>query len=709
MKKNKSVKAKRKKQLIGPTGKFKSEQFFNRELSWLEFNSRVLNEAVDERTPLLERFRFLSIYASNLDEFVMKRVGGLKGQLESDFSYVSIDGLSPSEQLTRIREKLLVDNKIQERTFNELKEALSRHKIQLIKWDQLKPEEREFCDEYFKTKIFPILTPLSVDSGKPFPFISNLSYSFGLYLKNPMTREISFSRVKLPENVHVWLEIPFKNGENRKLINTSQIIKANLSSLYHGLEIVDVMPFRVTRNADWEHADEDTEDLLELVEESVNFRRLQEPIRLECLNNCNKEMLKYLKDELQLKDDDIYFYDSTLDYLSLSSIADLDIPSLSYPGWRPVTHLPFQKGNIFERIRERDLFVHHPYENFVTSAERFIVEASEDPNVLSIKMTLYRTGDNSQFIKSLIEAAENGKQVVCLIELKARFDEKRNIHWARKMEEAGVHVVYGVVGLKTHTKIAMVVRKESKGQLLRYVHIGTGNYNSKTAKLYTDMGVFTVDERITTEVNEVFNYLTGTSLKMDYKTLLVAPINAKSSFIKLIESQTKKAKAGHKVRIVAKMNSLEDAVLTESLYEASNAGVEIDLIVRGFCCLKPGVKGLSDNIRVVSIIGRFLEHSRVFFFSDADSEWEGTYYIGSADWMHRNMHARVEVMTPIFLETIKQKIAGFLKVLLSDKRSSWELDSSGKYQQRKGGEKSGTHLVMMKSTLEELEKSEFTN
>ncbi|MAZ48858.1 MAG: polyphosphate kinase 1 [Halobacteriovoraceae bacterium] len=706
MKKNKTLKGKKKKQLFSPTGKFNPDEFFNRELSWLEFNSRVLNEAVDERTPLLERFRFLSIYASNLDEFVMKRVGGLKGQLESDFSYKSIDGLSPQEQLLKIREKLLVDNKLQEKTFELLKDELRKNKIELIKWEQLSSSERDFCNEHFLTKIFPILTPLSVDSGKPFPFISNLSYSFGLYLKNPLTQEVSFSRVKLPENVHKWLELPLEKDQERRLINTSQIIKANLSTLYHGLEIVDVMPFRVTRNADWEHADEDTEDLLELVEEAVNFRRLQEPIRLECLNNCNKEMLKYLKDELQLKDTDIYFYESALDYLSSNSIADLDIPELSYPGWRPLTHMPFQKGNIFERIRERDLFVHHPYENFVTSAERFIVEASEDPNVLSIKMTLYRTGDNSQFIRSLIEAAENGKQVVCLIELKARFDEKRNIHWARKMEDAGVHVVYGIVGLKTHTKIAMVVRKESKGQLLRYVHIGTGNYNSKTAKLYTDMGIFTIDKGITSEVNEVFNYLTGTSLKVDYQTLLVSPINAKSSFIRLIEKQAKLASQGEKVRIVAKMNSLEDAVITEALYAASQAGVQIDLIVRGFCCLKPGVKGLSENIRVISIIGRFLEHSRVFFFSSPGSEWEGDYYIGSADWMHRNMHARVEVMAPILLSSIKEKISVFLKVLLSDKRSAWELDSSGNYLQRKGGEKSGTHLVMMKKTLEELEKSD---
>lgn len=703
MKKNKtSDKIKKKKKVFKPSKKYIADHFFNRELSWLEFNYRVLNEAIDDRTPLLERCRFLSIYSSNLDEFVMKRVGGLKGQLESDFSYISIDGLLPKEQLKRIREKLLVDNRTQEETFEKIKTQLEKEKVQLLKWDQINPKEIEYCNEYFERNIFPLLTPLSVDSGKPFPFISNLSYSFGLYLKNPITQEKSFSRVKVPDNIHKWIPLPKNEKGEWRLINTTSIIKANLSALYHGLEILEVMPFRVTRNADWEHADEDTEDLLELIEESVNFRRLQEPVRLECLNDSSQEMLNYLIEELDLKEDDVYFYDKTLDYLSMSSIADLNIPHLSYPEWRPLTQATFQRGDLFERIRERDLFVHHPYDNFVTSTERFIVEASEDPQVLSIKMTLYRTGDNSQFIKSLIEAAENGKQVVCLIELKARFDEKRNIYWARKMEEAGVHVVYGVVGLKTHSKIAMVVRKESNGGLLRYVHIGTGNYNSKTARLYTDLGLFTVNPKITVEVNEVFNYLTGTSLKIDYKNLLVAPINAKSTFLRLIEKQMKRAQAGKKVRIVAKMNSLEDAVITEALYAASSAGVSIELIVRGFCCLKPGIKDLSENIKVTSIIGRFLEHSRIYFFSDGESEWSGDYYIGSADWMHRNMHARVEVLVPITDDQVQEKIAFFLEALDKDKRSAWELNSTGQYSQRKGSEKSGTHNFMMEKTLAEI-------
>ena len=706
MKTNSSKKKyKKKKKGFKPPSKYVPEHFFNRELSWLEFNARVLHEAVDERTPLLERCRFLAIYSSNLDEFVMKRVGGLKGQLESHYSYISIDGLLPRDQLKLIREKLLLDNQLQEKTFERVKHLLEKQGIKLITWEQASIEEKKYCNEYYLKNIFPLLTPLSVDSGKPFPFISNLSYSFGLYLHNPQTSERSFSRVKVPHNIHQWIKLPQKNEGEIRLINTSALISANLHTLYHGLDILEIMPFRVTRNADWEHADEDTEDLLELVEESVNFRRLQEPVRLECLQNCNKEMLSYLVEELNLAEEDVYYYKQTLDYLSMASIAELEKSQLSHPEWRPVTQLAFRPGNIFERIKERDLFVHHPYDNFLTSTERFIVEASEDPQVLSIKMTLYRTGDNSQFIKSLIDAAENGKQVVCLIELKARFDEKRNIFWARKMEDAGVHVVYGVVGLKTHSKIAMVVRKENNGELLRYVHIGTGNYNSKTATLYTDLGLFTANSDITSEVNEVFNYLTGTSLKIDYKHLLVAPLNAKSSFIRLIDRQIKRAKSGLKVKIIAKMNSLEDAALTESLYAASQAGVEVELIVRGFCCLRPQVKGLSDNINVISVIGRFLEHSRIYFFSDGLSdgkdEWSGDYYMGSADWMHRNMHARVEVITPIYDQLVQQNMASFLQTLRQDNRCAWELKADGSYRQRKGQESSSTHQLLMRSLINE--------
>ncbi len=675
--------------------------FFNREYSWLEFNERVLHEACDERTPLLERVRFLTIYVSNLDEFVMKRVGGLKSQAESSFTFRSIDGKSPKEQLVKIREMILSSNKKHALALKEIKEKLKKEKIFLLNYDSLSETEKEYCNTYFLNEIYPILTPLSVDPGKPFPFISDLSYSFGIYLKGVFDQDRIFSRVKVPESIHCWIQLP-GNEEEYRLINTADIIKNNLDHLYRGMEIEYVMPFRITRNADWEHADEDTEDLLVLIEESINSRRLQEPIRVECLDDHNPEMLQYLKDELNLNDEDVYSHPETFDYLSLNSIADLPIIHLKYTDWRPVSLPTFQRHNIFEIIKEKDRFVHHPYDNFSTTVERFIKEASEDRQVLSIKMTLYRTGDNSPIIRALINAAENGKQVVCLIELKARFDEKRNIYWAKRMEDAGVHVVYGIVGLKTHSKIAQIVRKENSGELLTYVHISTGNYNSKTAKLYTDTGLFTVDKRITSEVIEVFNYLTGSSLKMDYKELLVSPVTAKSGFIKLINDQIKAANDGDKkCQIIAKMNSFEDIAIAEELYKASQAGVEIILIVRGFCCLKPGIPGVSDNIKVISIIGRFLEHSRIFYFGNSEKE---KVYMGSADWMHRNMHGRVEVITPIYNDEIIKQCKDFLDILINDERNAWDLLPDGSYEQRNGRKETSTHLTMMNLSLIELQK-----
>lgn len=696
----------KKKKKFKPTKRYESDHFLNREISWLEFNSRVLNEAIDDRTPLLERLKFLGIYSTNLDEFVMKRVGGLKGQFESEYSYTSIDGLTPKEQLQLIRQRIK-DEMIQlDDTLMDIVKSLKKENVELLRWDECNEVEHEYLRDYFEKNIFPILTPLSVDSGKPFPFISNLSHSYGVFLEDPREGGKIFSRVKIPPQVTPWILIPRKEKESYRFISAAQIIRNNLHKLYPGVNILSVMPFKVTRNADWEHDDDDTEDLLELIEESVNYRRLQETIRIECLEDHDEEMLQYLMSELDLKPHDLYIHKRFFDYPSLFSLLQADLTDLKDIEWRPQTMPWFNRGNIFDVIKEKDRFVHHPYENFQSSVEKLVVQASEDPDVMSIKMTLYRTEENSPFIKALIKAAEDGKQVVCLIELKARFDEKRNIHWAKKMEEAGVHVVYGIVGLKTHTKITMVVRKEVTGELLRYAHIATGNYNSKTAKLYTDMGLFTVNPEVTTELNEVFNYLTGSSLKIDYKNLLVSPINAKSTFIKLIYKQIKKAKQGEKVRIVAKMNSMEDGVISEALYEASQAGVEIILIVRGFCCLKPGVKGLSENIKVISIIGRFLEHSRVFFFSDAGKEWEGEYYIGSADWMHRNMHARVEVITPIYFDEIKEQLAEFFQVLLKDKRSAWDLKSDGSYVQRKGDENTGSHNQLMDQTLKKLKDLE---
>ncbi len=689
-------------------GDIDHQHFLNREQSWLEFNERVLNEARDERTPLLERLKFLSIFTSNQDEFVMKRVGGLREQIAAGYSYISIDGKTPRQQLDLIRDRIKANIDEQNRIFQEILPGLNKNGIFLCKWEELTDDEKNFAVEYFKTNVYPILTPLSVDPGHPFPFISNLSLSLGIRLRNPNAPEsISFSRVKIPDVLPSLLQLPGNKNKVYRFVRLGEIIEQNISMLFPGMEIVSVMLFRVTRNAELAHDDEDAEDLLEVVEESVRERRFAECIRLEHKKMPDKWMLKFLKKELELLDEDIYEVESLIDYTRIKPIIDLDIPELKYKAWVPVIPRPLAKDlemNIFDKIKENDILVHHPYESFGASVERFITMASVDPKVLAIKMTLYRTGDSSPIVRALIRAAEKGKQVVCLIELKARFDEERNIYWAGKLEKAGVHVVYGIIGLKTHTKISLVVRQEQNNRITTYAHIGTGNYNGQTANLYTDLGVLTCRKDVCSEVIEVFNYITGKSLKTDYSKLLVAPLNMKSTFIKLIQKEMQNAKAGKPAYIYAKMNQLEDITLIEQLYEASSAGVKIDLVVRGFCCLRPRVKGLSDNINVHSIVGRFLEHSRMYYFADGSSEMEkGKFFIGSADWMHRNLHNRVEVITPIYDEQAISKLVEFIQITLADNRQSWLLNSDGTYTQKQAPNENSiisTHQLMMQKTIE---------
>jgi polyphosphate kinase len=676
--------------------------FINRDISWLEFNRRVLNEAGDDRTPLLERLRFLLIFSSNLDEFVMKRVGRLKRQVSSGLMYKSVDGLNAQDQFTKIRQHIQKDLEERQRIFMELVPKLKEHGIEFLEWEELNLTDQKFCEDYFREKIFPVLTPLSVDPGHPFPFISNLSFSLGMVLKNPQTDFVLFSRVKIPQVISPWIQI--KKEKNLVFVNIISIIKNNLHLLYPGMEFLQVTPFRITRNADVEHRDDEAEDLMLVVEEGLKERRLAECVRLEMMPAADRQMLDFLKESLELNDDDIYILDYPLEYAAFKTIVDLDIPHLKYKPWIPVVPMEFiDENHLFSLIRHQDQLVHHPYESFTGTVEKFISHAADDPHVLTIKMTLYRTGDNSPFIKSLIRAAENGKQVVCLIELKARFDEQRNIFWAHKLEDAGVHVVYGVIGFKTHTKTALVIRQESDGEIVRYAHIGTGNYNSQTSNLYTDLGLLTANKKITDEVIEVFNYLTGSSLKTDYKSILVAPINMKSQFIQLIEAETEHHLKTGKGQIMAKMNSMEDEVMTEALYKASQAGVKITLIVRGFCCLKPGVKGLSENIQVISIIGRFLEHSRIFYFAQGQTDIEeGLFFIGSADWMHRNLHNRVELVVPVEHKKLKEKLMTFLNTVLADNRRSWLMHEDGTYSQQRpkdGEEERGTHEVMMHKTL----------
>ena len=527
-----------------------------------------------------------------------------------------------------------------------------------------------------------------------------------MILKNPMTDTVLFSRVKIPEVIPGLIPLPKAEGEKRfRFVSTMTIVRSNLHLLYPGMEIQQTVPFRVSRNADVDHREDEAQDLLILVEEGIKERRLAECVRLEIHKDTDPSMTSFLKDSLEILDDDVYEMDFPIDFGILKTIVDLDLPELKFKPWQPIIPKVFaENSNIFTLIRQGDMLVHHPYESFSGTVEKFISSAAEDPHVLTIKMTLYRTGDNSPFIKNLIRAAEKGKQVVALVELKARFDEQRNIVWAQKLEDAGVHVVYGILGLKTHTKTTLVIRQESDGEIMSYAHVGTGNYHSQTSNLYTDLGLLTCNKKITEEVIEVFNYLTGSSLKTDYNEILVAPINMKSTFMNKIQQEIKNKKAGKPARIIAKMNAMEDEVITELLYEASSVGVEVILMVRGFCSLKPGMKGLSENIKVYSIIGRFLEHSRIFYFANgSDSYADGDFFIGSADWMHRNLHNRVELIVPIFETRLKDKLWEFLDVVLRDNRQVWMLNEDGTYTQRvpaEGEEEVGTHVTMMNKTIQ---------
>jgi polyphosphate kinase len=679
--------------------------FLNRDISWLQFNRRVLHEASDRRNPLLERLRFLIIFSSNLDEFVMKRVGYLKHLIHSGFTHRSIDGQTAEEQLASIRKHINEDLERQRGIYLELVTELQRQDIFIFNFDDLNGEDQDYLNGYFKRKVFPVLTPLSVDPGHPFPFISNLSYSLGLILRNPQTETILFSRVKIPEVIPGLIALPKADGEKRhRFVTTVTLVRSNLHMLYPGMEIQQTVPFRVSRNADVDHREDEAQDLLILVEEGIKERRLAECVRLEIHKDTDPNITNFLKDSLEIVDEDIYLMDFPIDFSILKPIVDLDLPQLKFKPWQPIIPKAFfENPNIFNIIRHGDILLHHPYESFSGTVEKFIAAAADDPHVLTIKMTLYRTGDNSPFIKNLIKAAEKGKQVVCLVELKARFDEQRNIVWAQKLEDAGVHVVYGILGLKTHTKTALIIRQESDGEIISYAHIGTGNYHSQTSNLYTDLGLLTCNKKICEEVIEVFNYLTGSSLKTDYRDILVAPVNMKSTFMSKIQAEVKNKKAGRPARIIAKMNSMEDEVITEALYEASRAGVPVTLIVRGFCCLKPKIPGLSENIEVISVIGRFLEHSRIFYFANGQASiTDGDFMIGSADWMHRNLHNRVELITPIFDPKLKEKLWEFIEIILQDNRQAWVLNSDGTYSQKKpaeGEEERGTHSLVMSKTI----------
>lgn len=695
--KKKSKAAKRKRPTLKPTKftkviirgrEFDPTLFVNRDLSWLEFNSRVLNEAIDPRTPLLERLRFCDIWRSNHDEFMMKRIGLLFNKIEEGDSRLTLDGKGPTELLYLLRTKVL--EQIQTFSTNyakTLQPELKKQGIELLTWDECSADEQKFLAQYFKDNVFPILTPLAVDSGHPFPFLSNLSKSIGVAIRRPKSKNKDFARVKIPTEIAPWVRLrsPIENAY--RFINIEEIIVANLKHLFYGMQIEGTCVFRVTRNAASKSDLEEPEDLMELVEEGIRERKFAPIVRLEYSKGANEWVLNFLKDELELIDEQVYEMPNIASYVKLGALYDVQRPLLKYEKYVPKSIKGFVPNveadfNIFSAIRKKDYLVHFPYDSFTSTVETFVRTAAEDPKVRAIKIVLYRTDAAGKLVDTLIEAAENGKQVACIVELKARFDEESNIRWATKLEEAGVHVTYGLVDLKTHAKMIVVVRQDHDG-IRSYVNIGTGNYNSETSKLYTDYGYFTCRKPIAEEVLEVFNHLTGRSLKNDYKKILVAPFTMFKQFQSHIEKEIEFAKAGKYSEIIAKMNSFEDPELAEALYRASSAGVKITLYIRGFCCIRPGIKGLSDNIKVISIVGRLLEHSRIYYFSNGSSEpFEGKFYIGSADWMHRNLFDRIEVCTPITQKDLILRLHDYLKLLGSDDRHAWDLKPDGTYLQR---------------------------
>jgi polyphosphate kinase len=673
--------------------------WIDRDLSWLDFNERVLAQALDERTPLLERAKFLAIFTSNLDEFFMKREAVLR------------HGATHAQQelLQQVREKLMSSLERQAECYRQvIIPGLAEHGVFLRSWSELTPRQQEEASKYFQSEVSPALTPLVIDPVHPFPFLSNLSTSLVFRLRDVARQESMFARVKVPGTLKQWvsLEADLKPGQ-KLLVPLYEVIRGNLHSLYSGMEITNITLVRLTRDAEVEVDDDPATDFRTVVKEQIRQRRYEPVVRLEFCVGADPAITEMLRARFELSPVDIYEMREELDYTTLFELLGLPLPTLRDSEWTPLwpTSLPEGHGAIFAAMQTADLLVHHPYESFDASVEHFISAAADDPQTVSIKMTAYRIGDDTPFVKSLIRAAERGKQVACVMEIKARFDEERNLHWAAELERVGAHVTFGVSGLKTHGKTALVVRKEPRG-LRCYVHIGTGNYHVKTARLYADVGLFTCDHRITDDVVNLFHYLTGHADQPNFNAILVAPMTMRPRLLDQIHREMQNKRAGKPARIIAKMNQLEDPNMIEALCEASNAGVSIDLIIRGFCCLRPGVPGHTENIRIRSIIGRFLEHSRIFYFANgAQDPAEGEYYIGSADWMFRNLSKRIEVVTPIFAAGPKQRLWEILDVCLRDQLEGWVLEADGKYEQLRpasgsvGPEANGTHQTLMNLAL----------
>ncbi|CCQ37859.1 polyphosphate kinase [Natronomonas moolapensis 8.8.11] len=711
--------------------------YLNRELSELAFQRRVLREVLDDRTPLLERIRFLSIVTRNLDEFVMKRVGGLKQQIEAGVTETTVDGRTPLEQWEEIHEQLEPMLRKQADCYEtELRPALARAGIEIVAYDDLGAGARSGLREHFERSIKPTLTPLSFDPAHPFPFISNRSLSLAVLTRPHGGDDPTFTRIKIPPNRPRLIEV----GESSRYVLVEELIEHNLDLLLPNVDILDTALFRLTRNAEVRRNEEVAEDLIEMIEDVLEQRRFASAVRMEIESDANPHIRETLREELDLDEREIYDLEGPIDYRDFASLAELDRPELKPDPWSPQSHPRLREDarpafeadegdgesrSVFEHIDEDDILLHHPYHDFGETVQRFLTEAANDPDVLAVKAAIYRTASDSQVIQSLIEAAENGKQVAVMVELKARFDEQNNLEWVRRLEENGIHVAYGTIGLKTHTKTALVVREDDDNDVTLYSHVGTGNYHSETAKGYVDLGLLTADRDIGQDLVTLFNSFTGPGLDEQFRKLLVAPVTMREEFTRYIRREARHARAGRPARIVAKVNGLEDPGIVAELYRASMAGVDIDLIVRDICRLRPGVEGISETVSIHSVVGRFLEHSRIFYFengaraADADdgaaSDPEGAdvdwghpeYYLGSADWMARNLDSRVEAVTPVEDPDIRRQLKFNLELILADNRRRWTMNPDGSYDQQRPED--GERVVDTQAVLMERTRTAVTN
>ncbi len=693
----------------------KPEYYENRELSWLKFDCRVLNEGRDKTIPLLERLKFVSITSSNLDEFFMVRVASLKDMVHAGYRKKDMSGMDAAEQLSAINVKTRELTEQQYHAYNRsLLPLMRQNQIHVLDaYEELTESQQKFVDHYFDENVYPVLTPMAVDASRPFPLIRNKTLNIAALIvkrsengKKPSEKkQVEFATVQVPSVLPRLVEIPSENPEEKIFLLLEQVIEKNIDKLFLNYEVQCAYPYRIMRNADLTIDEDEAVDLLKEIQKQLKMRQWGEVIRLEVEDGIDKRLLRFLKEELKVAEEDIFKIQGPIDLTFLMKLYGLEgYDHLRYPPYRPQRHPGIEPGeNIFDRIREGDILLHHPYQSFDPVVD-FIRQAAKDPDVLAIKQTLYRVSGNSPIIASLAQAAERGKQVSVLVELKARFDEENNIVWAKKLEQAGCHVIYGLVGLKTHSKIALAVRREEEG-IRRYVHLGTGNYNDSTAKLYTDCGIFTCHEGIGEDATAIFNMLSGYSEPPSWNELAVAPIWLRGKFMRLIQREIRHAKAGRQAQIVAKMNSLCDEGIMEALYEASAAGVKIKLVVRGICCLKVGIKGVSENIEVRSIIGNFLEHSRIFaFWNDGEEE----VYMGSADWMPRNLDRRVEILFPVLDSGLKKQVKHILEVELSDNTKAHILKPDGNYEKidKRGKVLVNSQAQFCKEALEAAPKQE---